>query len=63
MKGDGEGESFGLERSTSWKETDVFGLVDVGKHLKLDKKLIRFDVLMEILSTISTPPTPNRHFA
>ncbi len=47
MKDDREKKSFGLERSTNdWKETDIFALISISKHLKLDKKLIRFDVLI-----------------
>lgn len=43
---------------------EVFGFVGIGKHLKLDKKVIRFFLseLMAILSTISRFPTPNCHF-
>ena len=39
----------------------MLGLEDIGRHLKRDKKLIRFAVL--IILFISLPPTPNRHFS
>lgn len=61
MKGEREGEIFGLDENTSWNSTVVFSLFGVGKHLKLDKKLIRLIVVIGIVS-ISSPPIPNRHF-
>lgn len=62
IKGDRERESFCFERFTSWKETDIFGLIGIGKHLKLDKKLIRFNVLIGILSIISIFLISNHYF-
>lgn len=61
IRGEKEGDSFGLEGSISLKSKEVFDLVDIDKHLKLDKKLIRFTILMGLLS-ILMPPTPNQYF-
>lgn len=56
--GEENGKIRGLEGSSSWKFTDVFGLGDAGKHVKLDKKRIGYMGLMGILF-IPLLPAPN----
>ncbi len=61
MKDEGKWESFGFNASISWKGIILLALVSMGKHLKLDNQLIRFDILIEILSAILLSLTPKFH--
>lgn len=61
IKGKEEWESFGFNASISWKKTQILGLVDISKHMKLKKKLIRF-ILIRILSTILLPLISHCYF-
>lgn len=50
MKDERKKKSFSFERSINQEKTDIFGLINIDKYLKLDKKPIKFDILMRMLS-------------
>lgn len=61
IEGEKKGKNFGFNTFTSLDSTKIIGFISISKQLKLDTKLIRFIILMRILSTISKPFTLNRH--
>lgn len=61
IRGEIKRKIFDLKRSINLKSTKMFGLNCIGKHLKSNKKFIRFTILIGILS-ILMPPIPNRYF-
>lgn len=54
-------KSFDLEESTNLKSIKVFDIFNISKYLKLDEKLTRYAILIEILS-ILIPPISNLFF-
>lgn len=62
IKDEEKEESFSFNISTSLNSTKVLGLVGVGKHLKLDKKFIKFPIFIEILLIILKLSIQNYYF-
>lgn len=63
IKSERKRESFGFDIFTNLNSIKIFDFINIGKQLKLDKKFIRFAILIGILvSTISKLPIPNRYF-
>lgn len=52
MKNRKEEESFGLNKSINLRSMQMFNLISISRHLKSDKKIIRFIILIKIPSIL-----------